>query len=411
MTAFRIIIPVFVAASVFASCGGRMRGGAETPWAVATDSLPQESEFDLAQIVANGELIMLTTGGPESYYDYHGRMLGLQYMLCQHFADKIGVSLRVEVCRDTAEMISRLLSGEADVIACPLTASDLDVAADSLPRLVFCGVSMPGSNDKKGKTQHSGSDVPMWVSAAGKPELCRALDGWFTPEILSETRKKEAAILSSRGVKRRVYSPMLNRNGGVISRYDGMFMDCCRPIRWDWRLMAAQCYQESTFDPQAVSWAGARGLMQIMPATAAELGLSMADIHDPAKNIAAAARLIDQLDRKFGDIKDRNERVSFILASYNGGYHHIRDAMALTVKHGGDARRWEDVSRYVLLLATPQYYRDPAVKYGYMRGSETVDYVARIRKRWEGYRGVRNLRAKNPGMEPKKAEHRPKKFS
>ncbi|NPD91300.1 transglycosylase SLT domain-containing protein [Xylanibacter muris] len=400
-------------ASALMSCGRRDSGG-EAPWGVTEDSIGSDGCFDLSQIVANGELIMLTPGGPDSYYDYHGRKLGLHYMLCQRFADGLGVSLRVEVCRDTSEMVARLLGGEADVIACPLTEADLRAMGDSAALLVPCGVRIAaggGGAEKAGNAGRRGSEEAVWVSVAEKPELCRALDEWFTPEILSEVRKEEGRYLDGRSVKRRVYSPMLNRSGGVISRYDGLFMTYCRDIRWDWRLMAAQCYQESTFDPQAVSWAGARGLMQIMPSTASDLGLSIDDIHDPEKNIAAAAKLTGQLDRKFSDIKDRNERISFVLASYNGGYHHIRDAMALAGKHGGNASRWEDVSRYVLLLSTPEYYRDSIVKNGYMRGSETVDYVEKIRKRWEGYRGVRGIRAGHSGMEPRKASHRSRKFS
>ena len=217
-------------------------------------------------------------------------------------------------------------------------------------------------------------------------------------------------MLSSASVKRRVHSPMLNRKEGIISRYDALFMTYSQPIRWDWRLMAAQCYQESTFDPSAQSWAGACGLMQIMPATATRLGLSHDKLFDPESNIAAAARFLGQLDRKFSDISDRGERLNFVLASYNGGYHHIRDAMALARRDGRDQHRWADVSRYVLLLSTPRYYQDPIVKYGYMRGSETVDYVQRIRQRWQSYSGVRGGTAGVSVMTPRKAKQQKKKY-
>lgn len=76
-----------------------------------------------------------------------------------------------------------------------------------------------------------------------------------------------------------------------------------------------------------------------------------------------------------------------MLASYNGGAHHIRDAMALARRDGRNPHRWSDVSVYVLRLAQPQYYNDPIVKHGYMRGSETVDYVAKIRQRHAGLSG------------------------
>jgi membrane-bound lytic murein transglycosylase F len=112
----------------------------------------------------------------------------------------------------------------------------------------------------------------------------------------------------------------------------------------------------------------------------------MADIHDPARNVAAATQYIGLLNTEFRDIPNRNERLRFVLAAYNGGYHHIRDAMALTQKHGGNPMVWEQVAPYVLRLSQPEYYRDEVVKNGYMRGSETCDYVERIIARWNGYR-------------------------
>ena len=217
---------------------------------------------------------------------------------------------------------------------------------------------------------------------------------------------------------------MRDRSAGVISRYDRLFMTYSRTIRWDWRLMAAQCYQESTFDPEARSWAGALGLMQIMPSTAQQLGLPMEKIHDPESNIAAAARYLGQLEAKFSDIPSRYERQNFALACYNGGYHHIRDAMALAARDGLNSKSWNVVSRYVLMLSQPRYYRDPIVKYGYMRGSETVDYVYRIRQRWQGYSGVKGASSGLPpsasaisespvpssSNQPHREKHRKKKY-
>lgn len=77
----------------------------------------------------------------------------------------------------------------------------------------------------------------------------------------------------------------------------------------------------------------------------------------------------------------------FALASYNGGYFHIRDAMALARKHGQNPHNWGVIRDYILRLSQPAYYTDPVVKYGYMRGTETVNYVDRIRARWGEYSG------------------------
>jgi membrane-bound lytic murein transglycosylase F len=249
-----------------------------------------------------------------------------------------------------------------------------------------------------------------WRIGKNKPQLTKALQEWYRPQLLEEVKKEEDYLLSSRSVKRRVYAPMLNAKGGVISHYDHLFMTYSRDIRWDWRLMAAQCYQESTFDPRAVSFAGAKGLMQIMPGTADHLGLSRDKLYDPESNIAAAAKYIAELQQSFSDIRENYERTNFVLASYNGGAHHIRDAMALARRDGRNPHRWADVSAYVLKLAQPAYYNDPLVKHGYMRGSETVDYVSKIRQRHAGYQGVKSPHLGFHPSQPRKADKRKNKY-
>lgn len=342
-----------------------------TPWGeVRADSVPADGGFTVSDIQSNGELIMLTMSGPDTYYDYHGRSMGAEYLLCERFARKMGVSLRVELCKDTAEMVSRLRGGDADLIAFPLPKGVKGSGA-----LRFCGAGVDSLR-------------VQWAVAGGNTGLADSLDSWFKPSLYAEVRREERFLLSAGSVKRRVYAPFLNRSTGVISRYDHLFKRYAPLARWDWRLMAAQCYQESCFDPQARSWAGARGLMQIMPSTAEHLGLPMASIHEPEANIRAAAKYLAELSAMFSDVPGASERQLFVLAAYNGGHFHVRDAMALAAKNGRNPRRWRDVAQYVLALQRPEFYNDAAVKHGYMRGSETVSYVDRIRQRYAQYRGV-----------------------
>lgn len=343
-----------------------------TPYGSVLDSVNVSEDFDLADIQTNGELIMATLNGPETYYDYHGKSLGTQYLICQQFADSLGVRLRVDVCRDSAELAQRLRSGDVDLVAW----------------------AKPG---------HIEADPE-------KTDLVEALRLWNRPSRVDAAKQEETALLTVKKVRRRIFSPMLDKNKGIISNYDGYFMTYSRDIRWDWRLMAAQCYQESTFDPKAVSFAGAKGLMQIMPGTADHLGVARDKLYDPETNIAAAAKLIKELQQAFSDIRDQYERTNFVLASYNGGSHHIRDAMALARRDGKNASRWAEVAPYVLKLATAQYYNDPIVKYGYMRGSETVDYVEKIRSRHASYQGVRSPHVGFHPSQPRKADKRKNKF-
>lgn len=341
----------------------------QTPWGatLGADTADIANGFLLDDIVRNGELIVLTLNGPNTYYDYHGKGMGLQYLLCEKFAHYLGVSLRVDVCKDTLEMINKLKQGDADIIAYPM-ANDKN------------GLLAAGPTTDSLKTQ--------WMVNKDNKALADTLNKWFKPTFIAQVKKEETFFLSTRSITRRIYSPMLNRSQGIISHYDKYFMQYAPLVRWDWRLMAAQCYQESTFDPYARSWAGARGLMQIMPNTAAEIGLPIAQINNPEQNIAAAAKYLQILNNSFKDVRDVRQRQCFVLASYNGGAYHIRDAMALTKKNGHNPYLWNEVAAYVLKLSNPQFYRDPVVKNGYMRGTETVDYVNKILSRYAQYRGV-----------------------
>ena len=174
------------------------------PWGEIVDTIDTDDNFDLGEIQGSGEMILLTLTGPEYYYDYRGRHLGTGYLLAEKFAAQVGVRLRVEVCRDSAEMVERLKADEGDIMV--------------------------------------STEVGKLVVNNMKEDLRREYEAWYKPSMVDEVKKQEAYLLSSRSVKRRVFSPMLDRKGGVISHYDQLFMQYSRPIRWDWRLMAAQCY-------------------------------------------------------------------------------------------------------------------------------------------------------------------------
>lgn len=368
-----LLLTVLAAEAV--SCGGKEEGE-KSPLGV-TEEGREEAAYDLGQIQEAGELIAVTLSGPDTYYEYKGKGFGLQFELAEHFAVSIGAKLRMEAVRDTAELFRRLEKGEADLIALEMPESQV---ADT--GLRFSGVRSC-SSDSTGATKAG------WVVRKDAPLLAEALDGWYRPETRAFLQKREQSRLSPGGsVKRRVRAPFQNRAKGIISPYDAHFIRHSQAIGWDWRLMAAQCYQESGFDPEAVSWAGARGLMQIMPETAAHLGLPAGQMNQPEKNIGAAARYLRELERKFSDIPGRAERMNFILAAYNGGAGHVRDAMALARKHGKSPHLWNDVAPFILRLSHPRYYNDPVVRYGYLRGEETYGYVNSIRERWQRYRAA-----------------------
>lgn len=353
-----IIISIFIAFS----CTEKKQEKEMTPWGtVVGESEEQKPDsgdvLSLEDIVEQGEMIALTLNGPKSYYDYHGHGMGVQFMLAEKLAQKIGVKLRIEVCADTTELVKRLQAGDGDLIAYPIHSGELTA----------CG--------------------PDWAVSNENTTLAKEIKAWYKPEMMDEMAKLEKQLIASGGVVRHVYSPFMNRQKGVISKWDPLFQKYAPTARLDWKLLAAQCYQESCFDPKAHSWAGACGLMQIMPGTAKELGLPQENIYSPEANIAAAARYMNMLMNEFKDAATHQDRICFALAAYNGGKLHVRDAMALAQKNGKSPSHWRTVQEYILNLQQPAFYRDPVVKYGYMRGSETSAYVDRIIQRWREYGG------------------------
>lgn len=330
----------------------------------------QDEMPTISRISESGELIIATITGPDTYFDYQGRGMGIQYALAEDFANTLGVGVRVVLATDSIQLAKLIKKGEADLIAYELSKS-------------FCkqnGLICAGAFNAKTKAS--------WAVLPEAIDLAELLNDWYGDGVAIKAKETEKSWMKNHAyVRRSVRSPFISRNKGIISTYDNYFKAAARYTGWDWKLIAAQCYQESGFDPNAVSWAGASGLMQIMPTTALQYGLTKDKLFSPSENITAAAQHIKHLQRQFADITDPEERICFVLAAYNGGIGHIRDAQALARKHGVDAQKWNNVGQYVLNLSKATYYRDPIVKYGYMIGSETFGYVSNIIERWQQYGG------------------------
>jgi len=178
--------------------------------------------------------------------------------------------------------------------------------------------------------------------------------------------------------------------GGKVSPFDDIIKKCSESIGWDWRLVAALIYQESRLNPSVISPRGAYGLMQVMPATREHFGLDVT--HSVENNIRAGISYIRMLDDLFANwVSDPDERVKFILASYNAGHGHVIDAIKLAEKNGLDAGKWEDnVSLFLERKSDPVFYDDPVVRNGRLKqGVQVNAYVADILKRYEHYRNIK----------------------
>lgn len=224
----------------------------------------------------------------------------------------------------------------------------------------------------------------VWGVRRNAPQLKQALDEWIAtnPELIAELYTKY--FRERRGYRERVEDEYLTSETGRLSEFDPLFRKHARALGWDWRLLASQAYQESKFQPRAESWAGARGLLQLMPATAREVGVTR--IWDPEQNVAGGVRYLQKLEKAWApEIPDEEERLKFVLASYNAGRGHVLDAQRLAVKNGDDPQVWEDVAYWMLQKSKRSVYTDPVVRYGFVRGLEPVTYVELILSRFDHY--------------------------
>jgi membrane-bound lytic murein transglycosylase F len=158
-----------------------------------------------------------------------------------------------------------------------------------------------------------------------------------------------------------------------LSRYSPFIKAAAKKHGFDWRLIAAQIYQESHLNPWAKSQAGARGLMQILPSTAKDLGIG--DLFDPVQNINAGVQhlkdLYDHFDQAHGE-----DRLLIALAAYNIGQGHINDARNLAKKKGLDPDKWVSLSKTLPLLQYRKYFMN--TQYGFCRGTEPIRYIKQI---------------------------------
>ena len=227
-----------------------------------------------------------------------------------------------------------------------------------------------------------------WAVRKGTDEWKSYLDNWITS--FKKTRKYSYLYykyFKSSRIVNRMESDFHSINGGKISEYDDVIKELVAEHNWDWRLISSIIYNESRFNSEAGSWAGAYGLMQIMPSTAERLGV---DVKDPKQNIKGGILFMNWLNKQFVEsIPDSTERVKFVLASYNIGLGHVMDAQRLAEKYEKDKYIWDDnVDFFLLNKSAEKYYKDPVARYGYCRGEEAYNYVSKVLNNYEHYLNV-----------------------
>jgi len=238
------------------------------------------------------------------------------------------------------------------------------------------------------QTKLTGSKQVSWAFRKNSPKLAKISDSWMA-------RKKKSGFFnivytkyfkSPKSSYNAYNSDFSSISGNRISIYDEVIKAEAKELGWDWLLLASLIYQESTFRSNAESWAGAKGLMQLMPATAKRFGSRDKDIFDPLENIKIGVRCLKHYDliwKKY--IKDNQERINFVLASYNAGIGHVFDARRLARKYGKKINEWSEVVKYLKLKSDPKYYLDPIVVSGYCNCREPINYIKSILNRYRAY--------------------------
>ena len=281
----------------------------------------------------------------------------------------------IEVPFESEKLIQNVASGAIDYTIC-----DENLAVVNSTYFPIIDVSTPISLPHK---------ITWGIRKNNSDKLLSALNRWMTIykltgsyELLYAKYFKNARSIAI------VNSDLYALNTGKVSPYDDMIKKFSPSINWDWRLLASLICQESHFNPGVESYAGAFGLMQIMPETGKNFGIDITS--SPENNLRAGIRYIKWLSSIFSPkISDENERIYFILAAYNAGPGHVLDAMKLAEKNGMDPEKWNgNVALWLLKKSLPQYYNDSVVKSGYFRGVESVRFVSQILERYEHYKKI-----------------------
>jgi membrane-bound lytic murein transglycosylase F len=299
---------------------------------------------------------------------YYDRLINLQ--------EEIGGTIRIKTVdheESEEDLIRKVSNG-----LIPFTVSDETVAM--IHKLYYPNIDI--------QTPVSFPQRVAWIVRRESPELRDFINNWIERSKKDGTldRLYEKYYLLDRILEEKITFSLDPEKKNVISPYDELIRKYAPLINWDWRLIASIIYQESRFNPRARSWAGAVGLMQIMPQTAR--ALEMSDRLNPEESIHGGIRHLKGLIELWtAEVGSGPELTHFVLASYNAGSGHVEDARKLALKNGKDPNIWFDnVDFYMLKLSNPQFYNDPIVEYGYCRGSEPYNYVKEIVTRYNTYK-------------------------
>lgn len=261
----------------------------------------------------------------------------------------------------------------------PATVTDENLALIELDDYANIDMSVP----------ITGMQSIAWAMRQNSPRLREAFNDWLKSKE-GETRKKKlyAKYFTEEPLERPGGIVLPKVRPGDISPYDSLFRKYAPQLGWEWQMLASIAYHESHFNPNAQSWSGAYGLMQLMPATARRFGCTSTPT--PECSVQAAVKYLQYLQRMWAKrVQNPAERDKFVLASYNIGQGHIIDAQNLAKALGMADTLWDgNVAEALLLKQQEKYYTMPCVKHGYCHAKEPFIFVRKILGTYELYKTV-----------------------
>ena len=287
---------------------------------------------------------------------YYNRLVNLN--------DELGGGINIHLVNNDSITVEDLITQVAEGTI-PYTIADNDLAQLNTTYYPNLNIKLAVGFDQRSS----------WAVRKECIQLAEAADEWYKENVTSPSYKESAKRYFE--FSKSAYRPtILSLREGKISHFDNLFKKYAKEINWDWRLLASLAYTESNFDTTVVSWAGAKGLMQLMPRTARAMGMPEGMEQNPEESIKAATKYIAAVNKSLKMIPDKQEKLYFILAAYNAGLGHVYDVIALANKYGKDGSKWKNNAEdFILLKSNEEYYTDPVSKNGYFRGVETYNFV------------------------------------
>jgi len=311
----------------------------------------------------NDSLLMAVRHSTNDFYLYRSEAVGFQLELIRAYSYTRSQAYRIYLETDENKRWQALLNGKVTILVC--SRDDSTLLRYRQQHKVFYSAPLEDYSNAvwvvNKENRHLLADANMWISYyRTTPEYNFKWQNYFV-----------------------LRDPANVNQQTVLSSYDQLIKQYAKRLDWDWRLLASMIYQESRFHPEALSYRGAYGLMQITPAAAEHYLLY--NIEEPESNIEGGTRILRSLQKTISsDSASLYDNTCFILAAYNAGANRVAQCRRFAEIQGKNQYVWKEVAEVIPLMKHPIHYENNDI-YRF-KGAETLNYVEKIMDRYELYK-------------------------